>query len=251
MDGGWIKVYRDFTKWEWYSDIKIARVFFHLLLTANHKAVEWKGIVIQPGQRMVSLQGLADETGLTIREVRTVLKKLENTNDVTSKTTNKFTLISIVNWRKYQTDSFYTDTQNDIPVTNKRQTNDNQITTNKNEKNEKKEKNEKNINISTFLSDAVESFSEKEQKHCYGQYNNVLLTDSEVSQLKARFGSSYKEKLDSFSYGLELKGYRYNNHYLAMLKWYGDEKPEREDVLLMNMDKVPVFNVELNIAGQY
>ena len=66
MQNGWVKVYRDFTRWEWYSDIKIARVFFHLLLTVNHKATRWQGIVIQPGKRVVSKPILAKETGLSV-----------------------------------------------------------------------------------------------------------------------------------------------------------------------------------------
>lgn len=247
MQDGWVKMYRRFTKWEWYSDIKVSRLFLHLLLTANHKAARWKGTEIQPGQRLTSREILAKETGLGIQEVRTALNKLKSTNEITVNATSRYTLISIVNWRKYQNIDFETNpmiNQNtNQKLTIVQPAINQQLTTNNNDNNNKKEKNEKNIYISTSFSDAVENFSSPEQKHIYGQYKNVFLTDSDISQLKARFGNSYIEKIEALSEGLELKGYKYNNHYLAIIRWFGTDftlKPQ-EDVLLANMDVVPVF----------
>ena len=40
-DNGWIKLHRNLLDWEWYSDIKVCRVFLHLLLTANFKDGNW------------------------------------------------------------------------------------------------------------------------------------------------------------------------------------------------------------------
>lgn len=243
MQDGWVKVYREFTKWQWYSDIKVSRLFLHLLLTANHKAARWKGIEIQPGQRVISFRNLADETGLSLRELRTALGKLKKSNNVTYTTTQKITVFSIVNWRKYQTDYFESDTQKGTQETHQRHNSDTIVTTNNNDNNNKKEKNEKNINISTSFSDYAENISSPEQKHCYGQYKNVFLTDSDIQQLIAKFGYSYKEKIEAFSEGLELKGYTYNNHCLAIMKWFDQSADTNagEDILLMNMDTVPIF----------
>ena len=247
MQNGWVKVYRDFTRWEWYSDIKIARVFFHLLLTVNHKATRWQGIVIQPGQRVVSKPILAKETGLSLQEVKRVFERLKSTGEITCQATRKFTVISIVNWRKYQDAEWNSNQHLNLQInsqtTDSQPTANRQPTTNNNDNNNKREKNEKNINYSTFLSDDVENILEKQQKQRYGRYNNVLLTAEEVSQLKARFGSGYREKLENFSHSLELKGYRYNSHYLAMLQWYGADSPEEDDVVLMDMHIVPKFEI--------
>ena len=247
MQNGWVKVYRDFTRWEWYSDIKIARVFFHLLLTVNHKAARWKGIDIQPGQRVVSRENLAIETGLGIQQVRTALNRLKSTGEITIETTNRFTVISLVNWQKYQSaeseDNQQFNQRTNQQLTSNQPAVNQQLTTNNNDNNNKKEKNEKNINYSTFLSDDVENILGKEQKKRYGRYNNVLLTESEARQLKAKFGASYHEKLENFSHNLELKGYRYNSHYLAMLQWYGADTPPEDDIILMDMHIVPKFKV--------
>ena len=241
---GWVRVNRDFTRWEWYSDINVARVFFHLLLTVNHKAVKWQGQVIQPGERVVSRANLAEETSLSVQEIRTALKKMKSTNEITIRTTNKYTIISLINWRKYQgwelIDNQQFNQLNNKSLTNNQPSINHQLTTNNNDNNENNENNENNISVSSVSSDC---FVGKEGKKRHGQFNNVLLTDDEVKGLKERFGSGYTEKLESFSHSLAMKGYKYSSHYLAMLKWFKDDvtlKPQ-EDLIIMGMNNVPVF----------
>lgn len=137
METGYIKLYRQFIKWEWYTDIPTRILFEHCLLKANHKAERWRGLTIEAGQFITSLNHLAQETGLTIRQVRTAIKKLKTTQELTQSGQAKYSIITIKNWAKYQS----SDTVSDKQMTNKRQTDDKQMTTNKNEKNEKNEKN--------------------------------------------------------------------------------------------------------------
>lgn len=66
--------------------------------------------------------------------------------------------------------------------------------------------------------------SKDKNKHKYGEFKNVLLTDEEVEKLKAKF-PDWEERIETLSTGIELKGYKYKNHYLAILKWAkSDEK---------------------------
>lgn len=69
--------------------------------------------------------------------------------------------------------------------------------------------------------------NKKPQKHKYGEYKHVLLTDEEYKKLKDKVDNreEWIKKLDE---GIELKGYKYKNHYLAILKWYRDEKKRVE-----------------------
>ena len=242
MAGGWVKVYREFTSWEWYSDVNVSRVVFHLLLTVNHKATKWQGQIIEAGSKVTSLQHLADETGLSVQNVRTAIVKLKSTGEITSRTTNRFTVISVVNWRKYQDEGFPDNTVGNTQINNlatsKPQTSNKQSTTNKNEKNDK---NEKNIDISS--DEDKQAMPAKPKKHRYGEHKNVLLTDDEVEKLKKRFGHSYMEKIEKLSSGIALRGYKYKSHYLALLKWFEAELPlqDSNDLLLMDMTTVPVF----------
>lgn len=99
---GWIKLHRSILEWEWYNDNNTKIVFLHLLLTANHKEKKWQGITIKRGQKLTSLQHLAEETNLSMQQVRTALDKLKSTNEITTKSTNRNTLITIEKYSDYQ-----------------------------------------------------------------------------------------------------------------------------------------------------
>lgn len=102
MRGGYIKLHRKFTKWEWYSDPNTARVFLHLLLTASWEESKYHGYKIKPGQVVTGRKKLAKELKLSEQSIRTALDHLKSTNEITIKSTNKFSIITVVNWRKYQ-----------------------------------------------------------------------------------------------------------------------------------------------------
>lgn len=110
MDRGWVKCYRKEIDWEWYKVPNTAHLFHHLLLMANHKDGKWRGIDIPKGCLITSLDKLSSQTGLTKREVRTALKHLISTHDVTQKTTPRFTLLKVENYEKYQAGDTLSDT---------------------------------------------------------------------------------------------------------------------------------------------
>ena len=65
----------------------------------------------------------------------------------------------------------------------------------------------------------------KEIKKKYGEYKNVLLSDEEYGKLVTKFGDDGTKKwIAELSTGIELKGYKYKSHYLAILKWKENEK---------------------------
>jgi hypothetical protein len=136
---GWIKIHRKILSWEWYLDINTSRLFIHLLLVANHEKARWQGIDILPGQCVTGRMSLSKQTGLSEQQTRSALNKLKSTNEITIKTTNKYSVITILNWKVYQQDNQQTNQQ----ITNNQPTNNQQITTNKNEKNDNNKKNEK------------------------------------------------------------------------------------------------------------
>jgi len=145
MELGWIKIHRQILNWEWYDEPNTFRIFFHLLLKANHKPNKYRGVTVEAGQIMTGLDLLARETNLSMQKVRTSLNRLKSTNEITIKTSTKGTIIQVVNYEKYQVVTNDQQTNNKR-VTNEQQTDNKQITTNKNVNNIKNEKNEKNIN---------------------------------------------------------------------------------------------------------
>ena len=101
MDG-WIKIYRKLLDWRWYSDTNVTRLFLHLLLMANFEDKDWQNTTIQRGQFATSISRLAEQTNLSIKEIRTALKKLESTGEIVTKGANKFTTITICKYETYQ-----------------------------------------------------------------------------------------------------------------------------------------------------
>lgn len=78
----------------------------------------------------------------------------------------------------------------------------------------------------------IDTESKKENnkpvRHKYGEYKNVLLSDDDLEKLKAKFPTDWEERIENLSEGIELKGYKYKNHYLAICKWAKNDKPVKE-----------------------
>lgn len=135
MDIGWMKLHRSILHWEWYDDIPTKVLFIHCILRANFEDAEWKGMQIKKGSFITSLKHLAQETGLSVQQVRTCIKKLEKTGELTCQPTNKYTCISLIKYGQYQ----HREVKSTSETTSKQQTNNNESTTDKN--NNKKKKN--------------------------------------------------------------------------------------------------------------
>lgn len=140
MLDGWVKNWRKIEDWGWYKTPHMAHLFQHLIRRANHAPKEWDGQVIERGQVVIGRAQLAKDTGVSERSIRTFIKRLKSTSEVTVKTTNKYSIITILNYSQYQGQD---DSERPAKRPAKRPTNDQQTTTNKNDKNEK------NISIST------------------------------------------------------------------------------------------------------
>ena len=61
----------------------------------------------------------------------------------------------------------------------------------------------------------------KPKKHKYGEYNHVLLTDEEYDKLMNEY-PNHKEIIKYLDEAIEMKGYKYKSHYLAIKKWVVD-----------------------------
>jgi hypothetical protein len=141
---GWIKLHRKLLVWEWYSKPVVKSVFIHSLLRANHKDGKWQGKPVKRGQFISSIDAMMRELGHSRQEIRTALKHLKSTNELTSVSGSQHTVFTVINYDLYQepTNDQPTINQqltNDQPTTNQRSTTNNNV---KKEKNEKELKNE-------------------------------------------------------------------------------------------------------------
>ena len=100
---GWIQLSRKLLDWEYFNDELMLRGWLYLLLKANSEDKEWKnGLVIKRGQYVTSLSKISKDLDISVQQARRILTNLQNTREITSKSTNKFTIITICKFDYYQ-----------------------------------------------------------------------------------------------------------------------------------------------------
>jgi hypothetical protein len=103
---GWIKLYRQLLTNGWFRNHKLLVFWIYCLLKASHKPSKvtagYQVIPLEPGQFIFGRRKASAETKLSEQEIRSCLSFLKSSKNLTLKTTNKFSIISIVNWERYQ-----------------------------------------------------------------------------------------------------------------------------------------------------
>ena len=125
---GFIKIDRKILEWEWYKDEHTKNFFFHCLFKANWKEGIFKGMTIERGQFVASLPVLSDELSLTVNEIRTAIKHLKSTGEITVKVNQKFSVFTVVNYDLYQCESQAESQTNHRQITDKSQANHSLLT---------------------------------------------------------------------------------------------------------------------------
>lgn len=203
---GFILLSRGITKSPTWRALKPMQqvILITLLLMANHKDGEWwdnikkEFVTVKRGQFITSLSGIQEECGkhVSIQNIRTCLLVLEKMQFLTSKSTNKYRLITIDKYDLYQTPNNYLTRK----LTSNQQATNKQLTTNKNDKNDKNDK----------------------KKDIYADH--VLLTAEEHKKLVDKLGEQKVlemiERLNMYGHtnGKAFKGY--TSHYHVILNWH-------------------------------
>jgi len=208
MTKGWIKVHRSLLEsdiWQKDEPYDSRSAWLDLLMSANHEdrdiVFDYEVVKISRGQFITSIRKLAKRWKWSAERTLKYLRILERLEMIHRDSNAKRTLITIVNYDKYQ----------DVPNADEN-TGENANRTQTERKSEqgsepnKKIKNEKN-----------------EKKYIYGEYHHVRLTQKEYDKLVNDFGET--ETLETIKFldeYKEMKGYKCKNDYLAMRKWVFD-----------------------------
>lgn len=145
---GWVKTHRKMADWQWAASPNHVALFWHLLIRANYKETKWRNETLSAGQLMTGRKQLSNWTGLSERQVRTVLKDLKNSGEIDQRTTRHYSIITITNWHMYQGE--------DQQATSRRPASDQLATTSK----KYNKYNKYNNNISCASSDAWKQWVE-------------------------------------------------------------------------------------------
>jgi len=185
---GWIKLYRRFLTDGSLRNHKLGIFKIYCLLKVSHKThkvdVGNRRVKIDPGEFIFGRQKASKETGLSERTIRTCLKTLESDRFLTIKSTNKYSIISIINWDSYQSEPFM-----ERPA--ERPISDQQATTYKNGK-----KGKKNTYSAKFLLlwESYPSAGRVDKGKAFKAYEGKVLTiEDEEGVVKAL--ENYKQHL--------------------------------------------------------
>ena len=193
-----VKLLRNILAWEWYQDSVPFRLYIHLLLRANYTTKKWQGTLVQRGQLITSTDHLAHDLNLSIQQIRTGIKKLKSSGYITVKTTNKFSMITVVDYDKTQGSQLTINTPNNNQKTNEQQSTHKQITTTK----ERKKIKENNKDIIDRLK---KDFKNDVFKH--SQYSNKILNEFIVywTEIDSKTDKIKFEKQSAFEVSVRLK----------------------------------------------
>tara|TARA_R110002020_G_scaffold244153_2_gene457689 strand:+ start:673 stop:1383 length:711 start_codon:yes stop_codon:yes gene_type:complete len=174
---GWISLHRKFLTWEWYDDTNTKCLFIHLLLSANHKEKNWRGITIKRGQLFTSIKSLSLALGMTEKKIRNSLKKLQKTQDLVIQGANNGTMVTLCNYATYQDVDKTKGEQKGKRGANEGRTKGKQRATNNNVNNDNNVKNDNKllIGLRLFKNDELYIFDNFKENFIGSKYENADL----------------------------------------------------------------------------
>lgn len=204
MDG-WIKLHRQLLKSDTFKNEKLLKVWVYCLLKASHaeheQLVGRQKVKLLPGQFVYGRKRAAEVLDMPESTLRDYVEILLKSGNIAIRTTNKFSVITVVKWDTYQSDEEKPDSRPD----NKRTANGQQMDTNKNGKNGKNGK----------------------EKKIYAPC--VSMTEEEYQKLIEKFGQqNTKDRIERLSLYKKSKGKKYKCDYSTILAWARKDEPKGE-----------------------
>lgn len=215
---GWVTLHRKFLQWEWFDIPEMVKLFIYLLLMAQHSERKHRGITLQRGEFVTSIPTIMKDCKLSEQQARTCIKRLKSTGEITCKSTNKYTIITICNYDRYQNDNLESNGQNNgqtnTPATDKQRTNNGH---NNNNNVIIKQLNNNNISV---CSNSAHTREEKERDEIFKIFffKNFLLPAYEVE----RFYNHYEAQGWDRGNGQKIK-----NRIAAAKAWEQEDKTKR------------------------
>lgn len=223
---GYIKIHKKIQNWEWAQSPDTMHLLVWCNLLANYEEKKWQGVTIKRGQFIAGIYSLSEQTGLTPRKIRTCMQRLVDSGELKRKSTNKYTLYTVVKYSVFQDTPGYSDKQTTI----KRQSNDKQTTTT----NQTNKLNQVNIKKLTKKKMLLQEWEKDNGQICAKMFTPWL---SEKNYNMAEF---QKWLDDSFRLQCQAKGYEYIDFTAVAKNWFNAEmlkKPKHSGEPLVATDQ--------------
>lgn len=219
-----VKLNRKILDWKWYQDATTFRVFVHLILKANVFDNDFQNITVHRGQLVTSYGRIAGDLGfyknsnINVEPIRTAIRHLKKTGEITTERIQKGLLITINNYEKYQGEVMQNNQENfSAPNENTMET--------------QSEPNHFPIKTQQYnkLNKYNKSYKSKAERQKLllpplGLFENVFLTEKEKQDLESKYPKTYQVKIDRLSRYLVNSRKKYVNHYAVLLGWLEEDK---------------------------
>lgn len=224
---GYVKLYRKTMESSVWTDPDLFRLWMYCLMKANHEVKTFyhdkQQISLEAGQFVTGRFSLEKDLNNGVPKRKQIpettlwnwLKKLQDAGNIDIKSTNKYSIVTVVNWSEYQESGQQIDSN--LPTDgqqtdNRLPTDGQQVVTNKNVKNLKNDKNvKKKVDKLTFL-------------------EFVKLTKEEHEKLAKELGESRRDYLiDNLNNYIGSTGKKYKSHYHTILVWSKKDSNKTSD----------------------
>mgnify|MGYP002523259769 CR=1 FL=1 len=95
LTNGYIKEHRSLLSWGWFKEPMTAHLWEYLRLAANWDEAVFKGTPIYRGELVTSYAAMAEATGMSVQNVRTAIRHLKQTGEITMRSYRDFIMPSI------------------------------------------------------------------------------------------------------------------------------------------------------------
>lgn len=93
---GFVKLNRSLLEWAWADDAVTLGMYAKLLLLAAWKDTEYHGVKLERGELLTNQSEIAQQSGLSRQQVRTVLDRLKSTNKITIRREGKNSIVKVI-----------------------------------------------------------------------------------------------------------------------------------------------------------
>ena len=142
----WLKLNRSILTSNVFENPRLLKVWIWCLCKASHKdhdqLVGMQVVHLKAGQFIFGRKAASEELKIPESTTNNYIHQLQSMGNINIKSNNKFSVITVKNWRFYQGVDSKSKQQNGQQMNNKRTTNEQQINTNNNVKNVKNVKND-------------------------------------------------------------------------------------------------------------
>lgn len=226
-DNGWIKIHRDIWNNPWMYKPNVLTVWVYILCHVNYQPTdvifEGKRVTLQPGQGLFKFTEVAELLRISVATLHRITEVLKNENQIEKQSSPRNTVVTVVNWHKYQT----IEKQNEKQLKNNWKTN---------------EKQTENLPITK------RNKEREEGKNIYGAFKNVRLSDEDLGKLKTEF-PDWEDRIERLSEYMASTGKTYRDHLATIRTWARKDRERNANVPVRKNDAASGYARMMEILG--